>query len=173
MISFDDILAFAEDDMKTATRLPSIPVQQLSDGEVGQIDLAARSAGKTVVLVGVPGAFTPTCSDDHVPGYLRDAQAFRAAGVDEIFILATNDFFVVKAWADRMEQPGMVQFIADGGLGFTRAMGQILDLSELGLGLRSQRYAAIIRDGIVVWMAVEPDAGRVAVSGAANVLAAL
>nr|WP_235789803.1 peroxiredoxin [Ruegeria pomeroyi] len=159
--------------MKTATRLPSIPVQQLSGGEVGQIDLAARSAGKTVVLVGVPGAFTPTCSDDHVPGYLRDAQALGAAGVDEIIILATSDFFVVKAWADRMQPPDAVQFVADGGLGFTRAMGQILDLTELGLGLRTQRYAAVIRDGDVVWMAVEPDAGGVTVSGSANVLAAL
>lgn len=170
LISFDDIIGFSEDKMKTGSRVPSTPVQQLVGGEVRQIDLAARSAGKTIVLVAVPGAFTPTCSDDHVPGYLRDAQAFRDAGVDETIILATSDFFVVKAWADQLNPPETVQFMADGSQMFTRDAGQVLDLTDLGLGLRTQRYAAVIRDGAVDWIATEPDATAVTVTASREVL---
>ncbi|MGB3317249.1 MAG: peroxiredoxin [Albidovulum sp.] len=170
LISFDDINAFSEDKMKTGSKVPSTPVQQLASGEVRQIDLAAHSAGKTIVLVGVPGAFTPTCTDDHVPGYLRDAQAFRDAGVDEIIILATSDFFVVKAWADQLNSPETVKFMADGSQMFTRDARQVLDLTDLGLGLRTQRYAAVIRDGVVDWIATEPDATAVTVTASREVL---
>ncbi|MCV2873024.1 peroxiredoxin [Defluviimonas sp. WL0050] len=173
LISFDDITALSEDEMKTGSRVPSTPVQQLADGEVRQIDLAARSAGKTMVLVAVPGAFTPTCTDDHVPGYLRDAEAFRDAGVDEIIILATSDFFVVRAWADQFDPPETVQFMADGSQKFARDAGQVLDLMDLGLGLRTQRYAAVIRDERVDWMAIEPDATAVTITASGEVLSHL
>lgn len=171
LISFDDITAFSEEEMKTGSSVPPTPVQQLAGGEIRQIDLAARSAGKTMVLVAVPGAFTPTCTDDHVPGYLRDAEAFRDAGVDEIIILATSDFFVVRAWADQLSPPDTVQFMADGSQTFTRDAGQVLDLTGLGLGLRTQRYAAVIRDGRVDWMATEPDATAVTLTASGEVLA--
>ena len=83
--------------MKIGDKLPTVPVQRLVDGDVKQINLVEFSAGKTILLVAVPGAFTPTCSDDHVPGYLSNIEAFREKGVDEVVILAARDFFVVKA----------------------------------------------------------------------------
>ncbi len=159
--------------MDVGSRLPSTPVQQLADGDIRQINLAEFSADKTIVLVAVPGAFTPTCSDDHVPEYFNNAPKFRDAGVDDIVILATNDFFVVKAWADSLSRPANVHFVADGSQRFAKDAGQLLDLTELGLGMRTQRYAAVVRNGEVVRFAVEPDATAVTVSGADAVLASL
>lgn len=159
--------------MEAGARIPSTPVQQLVNGEIQQVNLAEFSTGRTIVLVAVPGAFTPTCSDDHVPGYLRQTQAFRDAAVDDIVILATNDFFVVKAWADRLSPPEHLHFMADGSQIFTKDAGQLLDLTGLGLGMRTQRYAAVIRDGEIVSFAVEPDATDVTVTGADVILAGL
>jgi glutaredoxin/glutathione-dependent peroxiredoxin len=126
-----------------------------------------------MVLVTVPGAFTPTCSDQHVPEFLREAQTFRDAGVDEISILATSDFFVVKTWSDRLDPPAIVQFMADGSQKFAHDAGQVLDLTAVGLGLRSQRCAAVIRDGTVAWMATEPDATMVTITSSQAVLSQL
>jgi peroxiredoxin len=173
LITFEDMISSSEGHMKTGSKLPSTPVQQLVDGEVQQIDLAARSIGKNMVLVMVPGAFTPTCSDQHVPEFLREAQAFRDAGVDEIIILATSDFFVVKAWSSQFDRPAIVQFMADGSQRFAHDAGQVLDLTALGLGLRSQRSAAVLRDGMVAWMATEPDATAVTITSAQAVLSQL
>ena len=159
--------------METGYRIPSTPVQQFVDGEIRQVDLASFSVGKTIVLVAVPGAFTPTCSDDHVPGYIKCLKAFRDAGVDEIVVLATSDFFVVKAWADQLNPPQHLHFMADGSQTFTKEADQMLDLTELGLGFRTKRYAAVIRDGLVISCAIEPDATVVAVSGAEAILARL
>lgn len=159
--------------MNVGSQLPTTPVQQLADGEIRQINLAEFCEGKTILLVAVPGAFTPTCSDDHVPGYLNTAQAFRDKGVDEIVILATSDFFVVKAWADSLSPPATVQFMADGSQTFAKDAGQLLDLTELGLGMRTQRYAAVVRNGSVVSFAIEADATAVTVSGAEAVLETL
>ena len=156
--------------MKVGSKIPSTPVQQLDGGEIKQVDLADFSQGKTILLVAMPGAFTPTCADDHVPGYLRNADEFFAKGVNEIVILATSDFFVVKAWADGLNPPENVHFMADGSQVFAKAADQLLDLTELGLGMRTQRYAAVVRDGKVVSLAVEPDATAVTVSGADTVL---
>lgn len=159
--------------MKIGSRIPSTPVQQLADGEIRQIDLAEFSAGKTILLVAVPGAFTPTCSDDHVPGYLNGVQKLRDAGVDDVVVLATSDFFVVKAWADQLNPPQHLHFMADGSQAFAKDAGQLLDLTALGLGMRSQRYAALIRDGEVASFAIEPDATAVTVTGAEAVLSGL
>lgn len=159
--------------MEIGSKLPSVPVQQFADGDIKQIDLSAHSAGKTMVLVSVPGAFTPTCSDDHVPGYIANLDSLKAKGVDEIVVVASNDFFAVKAWADSFNAPEGLSFMADGSQKFAAAVGQTLDLTDLGLGLRSQRYAAVVEDGVVKSFAVEPDPGAVAVSGAAEVLKGL
>lgn len=159
--------------MEIGSKIPSIPVQQFESGDIKQIDLAEYSQGKTVLLVAMPGAFTPTCADDHVPGYLRDADKFRKNGIDDIVIMATSDFFVVKAWADGLNAPENVHFMADGSQTFAKAAGQLLDLTELGLGMRTQRYAAVVRDGAVVKFAIEPDATAVTVTGSEAVLASL
>lgn len=159
--------------MEVGSKIPSTPVQQFKNGDIRQIDLAEFSQDKTILVVAMPGAFTPTCADDHVPGYLRNADKFRAKGIDEIVILATSDFFVVKAWADGLNPPEHVHFMADGSQMFTKAADQLLDLTELGLGMRTQRYAAVVRSGNVKNFAVEPDATAVTVSGADAVLDAL
>ena len=159
--------------MKIGTKIPSTPVQQMDGGDLKQIDLAKFSANKTVLLVAMPGAFTPTCSNDHVPSYLQQAGKFLEKGIDEIVILATSDFFAVKAWADSLNPPANVHFVADGSQLFTREAGQLLDLIGLGLGMRTQRYVAVVRDGEVISFAVEPDATAVTVTGANAVLNSL
>ncbi|GLO72848.1 peroxiredoxin [Phaeobacter inhibens] len=159
--------------MKVGSKIPSTPVQQLVDGEIKQINLADFSQDRAILLVAMPGAFTPTCADDHVPGYLRNADAFLAKGVDEIVVLATSDFFVVKTWADGLNPPEHVHFMADGSQVFAKAADQLLDLTDLGLGMRTQRYAAVVRNGSLVSLAVEPDATAVTVSGADAVLSGL
>lgn len=156
--------------MKVGSNIPSVHVQQLVDGDVQQIDLAEFSAGKTILIVAVVGAFTPPCTDDHVAGYLANIDAFRDKGVEEIVILAANDFFVVKAWADQLRPGPHVHFMADGSQKFATAAGQILDLTDLGLGMRTQRYAALVRDGRVERICIEPEATAVSISGASEML---
>lgn len=156
--------------MEIGSLIPNTPVQKIVDGEVMQINLAEFSANKKILIVALPGAFTPPCSDDHVPGYLSSIDAFREQGVDEVVILATNDFFVVKAWADQFRSVEHLHFMADGSHKFAADVGQLLDLTDMGLGMRSQRYAALVSDGQVEKIAVEPDATVVSVSSAAAML---
>ena len=150
--------------MQIGSQIPSVPVQQLVDGEIKQINLVEFSTDKTIVLVAVPGAFTPTCSVDHVPGYLENIEAFRKKGVDAIIVLATSDFFVVKAWQDQLNPAPNIYLMADGSQKFAKAANQLLDLTELGLGLRTQRYVALVRNGQVESFVVEPDATAVTVT---------
>lgn len=125
-----------------------------------------------VVLFAVPGAFTPTCSDHHLPGFVLRGEDLRAKGVDRVVCIAVNDPFVMGAWGEAQQVGDRVTMVSDGNGEFTRAMGLELDGSGLGLGPRSQRYAAIIEDGTIRWMAVERSAG-LEVSSASKVLDAL
>lgn len=129
-------------------------------------------SGKTVVWFAVPGAFTPTCSDDHLPGYLARVDDLMACGVDRVACLAVNDVHVMGAWGRSRAVGPSLLLLADGNGEFTRAIGLEVDLSRFGMGLRSRRYAAVADDGRVRWLAVEP-AGGVTVSGAESVLAFL
>ncbi len=156
--------------MKIGSQLPSTPVQQLADGDIHQINLADFSQEKYIVLIAVPGAFTPTCSNSHVPGYLSNMTAFKEKGVDAVVILSTSDFFVVKAWADQLRPPQDLHFMADGSQKFTQSVDHLLDLTDLGLGMRTQRYVAIIRNGEVKEFAIEQDVGSVTVTAAEEVL---
>ena len=124
------------------------------------------------MLFAVPGAFTPTCSDYHLPGYLIRAAELRAKGVETIACVAVNDAFVMDAWADDQEVGDEIVMLADGNGTFTRAMGLELDGSGSGLGMRSQRYAAVIDDGVITALMVEPAKG-LTVSSAESVLASL
>ena len=114
---------------------------------------------KLVVLFAVPGAFTPTCSAKHLPGYIQNAEAFAAKGVDLICCVAVNDAFVMSAWAADQQVDGKLVMLADGSAQFTRAIGLELDLTARGMGMRSQRYALVARDGKVIYLAVEPPGG--------------
>ncbi len=128
--------------------------------------------GKKVVLFAVPGAFTPTCSARHMPGYLQNMEALRAKGVDTIACIAVNDVFVMDAWAKELGVDGRITMLADGSAAFTKALGLELDLTARGLGIRSQRYSMVVENGRVTHLAVEPPGGF-EVSKAESVLAVL
>ncbi|WP_186145361.1 peroxiredoxin [Burkholderia gladioli] len=136
------------------------------------LDVREQTAGKRVVIFGLPGAFTPTCSAKHVPGYVEQFDAFRAAGIDEIWCASVNDAFVMGAWGRDQHTAGKVRMIADGSAAFTHALGLTQDLSARGMGIRSQRYAMVVDDGVVKTLAVEAP-GKFEVSDAASILAAV
>ncbi|MCM5570777.1 peroxiredoxin [Burkholderiaceae bacterium FT117] len=128
--------------------------------------------GKKIVVFGLPGAYTPTCSAQHVPGYLKQHDALKAKGVDEIWCVSVNDAFVMGAWGRDQQCGGKVRMMADGSGEFTRAIGLELDLSARGLGVRSQRYAMLVEDGVVKSLDVEAP-GKFEVSSADAMLARL
>ena len=134
------------------------------------VDVAQVSADKTIALFAVPGAFTPTCSAKHVPGYVAKFAEFKAAGVDEIWCLSVNDAFVMGAWARDQKTEGKVRMLADGDAAFAKAAGLTLDLNGKGLGLRSSRYSMLVRNGKVVSLNVEGP-GKFEVSDAETLLA--
>jgi peroxiredoxin len=129
-------------------------------------------AGRKVVLFSVPGAFTPTCSAKHLPGFVQNAPALRAKGVDAIVCMAVNDAFVMEAWGNSQNAGDRIVMAADGNGDFTRALGLEFDGSRFGMGLRSQRFAMVVEDGVVKQLFVEQP-GRFEVSSAEAVLARL
>lgn len=134
------------------------------------VDVQAASAGKTVAVFALPGAFTPTCSAKHVPGFVDQAAAFKAAGVDEIWCLSVNDAFVMGAWARDQKTADKVRMLADGSADFAKATGLTLDLTARGMGLRSNRYSMLVQDGVVKSLNVEGP-GKFEVSDADTLLA--
>jgi peroxiredoxin len=122
-------------------------------------DIAKATAGKTIAIFGLPGAFTPTCSVSHAPGYIGQAEAFKAAGVDEIWCISVNDAFVMGAWGRELKAAGKIRMMADGSADFAKATGLTLDLTAKGLGLRSDRYSMLVTDGKVVALNVEGGGG--------------
>ena len=134
------------------------------------VDVAKATGGKTIALFALPGAFTPTCSAKHVPGYVENFDAFKAAGVDEIWCLSVNDAFVMGAWARDQKTSGKVRMLADGSAAFAQATGLTLDLTAKGMGLRSNRYSMLVKDGKVASLNIEGP-GKFEVSDAATLLA--
>jgi glutaredoxin/glutathione-dependent peroxiredoxin len=149
-------------------KLMTITVEGLKPVESGDV----LGQGK-VVLFAVPGAFTPTCSDHHLPGYVMQADEILAKGVDRIACIAVNDPFVMSAWGSAQGTGDKIMMLADGNGEFAAQAGLELDLTGLGLGTRSQRYAAILQDGVVEQLFVETNPGGVDVSSADKVLKAL
>ncbi|MFY2855718.1 peroxiredoxin [Achromobacter xylosoxidans] len=131
--------------------------------------VADLTRGKTIALFALPGAFTPTCSAKHLPGYVEQAAALKAKGVDEIWCVSVNDAFVMGAWGREQKTGGKVRMLADGSALWTKALGLELDLIQRGMGVRSQRYSALIVDGVVKQLNVEGP-GKVEVSDAATLL---
>ena len=129
--------------------------------------------GKKVVLFAVPGAFTPTCSEQHLPGFMQHADAIKAKGVDSIVCVTVNDPFVVSEWTKIMGADGKVDILSDGNAEFTKAVGLELDASGFGLGTRSQRYAMIVDSGVVKTLLVEDVPTQAEASSANAILAAL
>ncbi len=157
--------------IKEGHRVPDATMFMMQAGRPTPVSSAELFEGKKVVLFAVPAAYSPTCSDGHLPGYVQHAAEFRAKGVDAIICLAVNDAFVLAAWAkDKGAQE--LQMVADGNASFTRALGLEMDASAFGLGVRSQRYAMIVEDGVVKKLNVDAP-GKFDLSRAETMLAAL
>jgi len=153
-------------------KIPSVTLKTPTPEGPKDVETGEFFAGKKVVLFGVPGAFTPTCSDAHLPSFQVRAKELEAKGVDTIACIATNDFFVMGEWAKARGVGEEIVMLADGNGELTSKMGLEFDLSHVGLGTRSKRYAAIVDDGVVTKLNVEPGAD-VTVSGAEAILEAL
>ena len=152
--------------IKVGERLPNAALRLVTPDGPKPVETKDYFAGKTVVLFGLPGAFTPTCHKNHLPGFIVNEAKFKAKGVDKIAMTAVNDHHVLKAWAEATGAMGHVDFLADGNGDFAKAIGLDLDLSAGGLWLRSKRYSMLVVDGVVKLLNVEPDAGKVDFSGA-------
>ena len=132
-------------------------------------DVEKETAGKKIAIFALPGAFTPTCSAKHVPGYVQHAEALKAAGVDEIWCVSVNDAYVMGAWGRDQHTGGKVRMMADGSADFTKAAGLTLDLGAKGMGLRSQRYSMLVDNGVVKSLNIEAP-GKFEVSNAETML---
>ena len=141
--------------IQVGDKIPSIELQHMTDSGVETISTDALFGGKKVALFALPGAFTPTCSASHLPGYVVASDDLFAKGVDLIACLSVNDAFVMDAWGKQHNADDRVMMLADGSAHFTRAVGLEVDLDGAGMGLRSQRYAMVINDGVVELLNVE------------------
>jgi peroxiredoxin len=163
--------------IKIGDTLPAATLMEFSEVEgngcsIGPnpVDVGKAAAGKTIALFALPGAFTPTCSAKHVPGYVAKADELKAAGVDEIWCVSVNDAFVMGAWAREQKTGTKVRMLADGDAAFAKATGLTLDLTGKGLGLRSNRYSMLVKNGKVATLNIEGP-GKFEVSDAATLLA--
>lgn len=163
--------------IKVGDTLPAVTLMEYVEVEgngcslgPNPVDVSKASAGKTIALFAVPGAFTPTCSAKHVPGFVEKFAELKAAGVSEIWCLSVNDVFVMGAWARDQKTDGKVRMLADGDAAFAKATGLTLDLNGKGLGLRSNRYSMLVKDGKVVSLNIEGP-GKFEVSDADTLLA--
>ena len=163
--------------LKIGDKLPAGTLQEFIEVEgegcsfgPNSFDVEKATAGKKIVIFALPGAFTPTCSAQHVPGYVQHAAELKSAGVDEIWCLSVNDAFVMGAWGREQKTLGKVRMMADGSAAFTQATGLSLDLIARGMGVRSQRYSMLVVDGEVRSLNIEAP-GKFEVSDATTMLA--
>jgi len=151
-------------------KLPEATLKRVTADGSENVGTGDYFGGRTVVLFGVPGAFTPTCSNNHLPGFLENRDAILARGVDAIAVVAVNDQHVMRAWARFSGGEGQIDFLADGNGDFTRAMGLDADMSGGGMGVRARRFSMIVRDGKVEKLNLEEKPGAAEISGAARIL---
>ncbi len=151
-------------------RLPNAKLRLVTAGEPQPIETKDYFAGKKVVLFGLPGAFTPTCHKNHLPGFIVNEAAFKAKGIDAIAMTSVNDHHVLSAWSEATGAKGHIDFLADGNGDFAKALGLDIDLSAGGLGPRSKRYSMLVVDGVVKELNVEPQPGKADLSSAEHIL---
>jgi glutaredoxin/glutathione-dependent peroxiredoxin len=163
--------------IKVGDPLPNVTLQEYSEVEgegcsIGPnpVKVAEAAKGKTIALFALPGAFTPTCSAKHVPGFVQHADELKKAGVDEVWCVSVNDAYVMGAWARDQKTGGKVRMLGDGSAEFAEAVGLTLDRTAAGMGIRSQRYSMLVKDGKVASLNVEAP-GKFEVSDAATLLA--
>ena len=145
--------------IKVGDKIPSMKLTQATAEGPKETSTDDIFGGKKVVLFAVPGAFTPTCSAKHLPGFVQNADAFKAKGVDTVACIAVNDAFVMGAWGKEQGTEGKIDMLADGAAAFARAIGLELDLNGRGMGWRSQRYALVAENGVVTHLGVEAPGG--------------
>ncbi|MCG7361808.1 peroxiredoxin [Roseomonas sp. ACRSG] len=158
--------------IKIGDTIPTAKLTQATEQGPRELSTEDLFRGKTVVLFGVPGAFTPTCSAKHLPGFVQQAAALKGKGIDTIACMAVNDPFVMKAWGENQGIQDEVLLLADGSAAFTKALGLELDLTARGMGIRCQRFALVAKDGVVSYLGIE-EPGAFEVSKAETVLATL
>jgi len=165
--------------IKIGDRLPDGKLAEFIETETegctlgpNTFDVATLVKGKTIAIFGLPGAFTPTCSAQHVPGYVKHASELHAKGVDEIWCISVNDAFVMGAWGREQHATGIVRMMADGNGDLTKVLGLEFDLKGFGMGIRSQRYSMVVKDGVVKQLNLEA-AGKFEVSNAETLLGQL
>ncbi|MCE2658162.1 MAG: peroxiredoxin [Rubrivivax sp.] len=165
--------------IKIGDKLPAGKLQEFVEVEGNGCSIGPNAfeveqlvAGKTIAIFALPGAYTPTCSAKHVPGYVEHADALKAAGADEVWCISVNDAFVMGAWGRDQKTAGKVRMMADGSADFTKALGLTLDLTARGMGLRSNRYSMLVKDGVVATLNVEGP-GKFEVSDAQTLLGQL
>jgi peroxiredoxin len=163
--------------IKIGDKLPAGSLQEYIEVEgngcslgPNTFDVEKSTAGKKIAIFGLPGAYTPTCSAKHVPGYVEKADELKKAGIDEIWCVSVNDAFVMGAWGRDQKTGGKVRMMADGSADFTKATGLTLDLTARGMGLRSNRYSMLVVDGVVKSLNIEGP-GKFEVSDAGTMLA--
>ena len=159
--------------IKPGDKLPDATLMHLSDAGPVPISTEELFGGKTVALFAVPGAFTPTCSNQHLPGFIEKSEELRAAGVDTIVCMSVNDAFVMGAWGQQQGANGKVMMVGDGNAELTQKMGLSVDSSGFGMGTRSVRFSMIVRDGVVETLNIEQNPGQAVDSGAENLLSQL
>jgi len=155
--------------IKVGDKIPSVTLMEKQENGPAPVTTDELFKGKTVALFALPGAYTPTCSARHVPGFVQNYEALKAKGVDSIVCLSVNDAFVMGAWGKEQGADGKVRMIADGNGEFTRAVGLEFDASKFGMGKRSQRYSMLVEDGVVKALNVE-EPGAFEVSSAEHML---
>jgi peroxiredoxin len=156
--------------IKPGDRLPPATFKIKTGDGTSDLDGAAYFAGRLTVLFGVPGAFTPTCHRNHLPGYLDNLDALHERGVDQVAVMAVNDHHVMKAWAEATGGDGRIDFLADGSAKFAQALGLVDDRTDAGMGLRARRFSMIVDDGVVKRLNVEDMPGVVTNSGVSTIL---
>jgi peroxiredoxin len=156
--------------IKIGEKLPEVTLRLVTQEGPKPIKTSDFFGGRKIVLFGLPGAFTPTCHKNHLPGFVAEEAAFKAKGVDEIALTSVNDHFVLDAWQKASGAAGHVAFLADGGAEFAKALGLEFDATAGGLGIRSRRYSMLVEDGVVKILNIEESPGKADLSGASHLL---
>jgi peroxiredoxin len=156
--------------IKVGDRLPDAHFIVMTDDGLAKVSVEELVSGKKIVLVSVPGAFTPTCHSNHLPGFIDNVAAIKEKGVDEVAVVAVNDIHVVNAWAKATKADNKLRFLADGNADFAMAIGMDVDLAVAGMGIRSKRYSMIVDDGVVTSLNEGDERGQAVISSAATIL---
>ncbi|HEY3777469.1 MAG TPA: peroxiredoxin [Rhizomicrobium sp.] len=155
--------------IKIGDRVPSATLMEMKDGKPQPVSTDEIFRGRKIALFALPGAFTPTCSAKHLPGYVQNAENLKGKGIDAIACVSVNDAFVMGAWGEHQGAGGKVMMLADGNGDFTRALGLEMDATKYGMGKRSQRFSMLVDNGVVKQLNIE-DPGAYSVSSAEHLL---